>query len=144
METNKPVEWKVFLKSPRERVFEFLTTDQGRTKFWAESAIEAEGCIRFKFTDGRQYKAHIIEQSFPDTFALEYFHSLLIFHLADYGNNHGTDLVLINKNIPESKFKQVETSWISFLMALKSAVDFGIDIRSHDPRKNWSCKYIDN
>lgn len=138
------VEWRIYLRSPRDRVFEFLTTSEGRAKFWATSALEENGIIRFVLADGRKYRAHVIEKIYPDTFALEYFHSLLIFRLSDYGNNHGTDLSLINKNVIEQDFTKVEAGWVSFLMSLKAAADFGVDLRNHDPLKTWDRKYIDS
>jgi hypothetical protein len=138
------VEWKIHLRSHREKVFEFLTTDKGRSLFWAEFTVEEKGVIHFVFPSGQEYKSVIVEKNHPDTFAIEYFHSLVIFHLTSFHGEHGTDLQLINKNIPIEEHDQVTTGWISVLLSLKAAVDFGVDLRNHNPMKCWKQKYVDN
>jgi hypothetical protein len=34
--------------------------------------------------------------------------------------------------------------WVSVLLALKAAADFGIDLRNHDPARTWNKGYVDN
>ena len=138
------VEWKIHLSSPRERVFQYLTTDEGRSRFWAEFTVEERGVIHFVFPNGREYRSVVVEKNYPDTFAIEYFHSLVIFHLSSHHGEHGTDLLLINKDIPGEEYDQVAAGWVSVLMSLKAAVDFGIDLRNHDAAKCWNQKYVDN
>lgn len=140
----KKVEWKIHLSSPRERVFEYLTTDEGRCRFWAEFTVEERGVIHFVFPNGREYRSVVVEKNYPDTFAIEYFHSLVIFHLSSYHGEHGTDLLLINKDIPREEYDQVAAGWVSVLMSLKAAVDFGVDLRNHDATKCWNQKFVDN
>ncbi len=139
------VEWKLHLHSPREKVFEFLTTDEGRCQFWAEFTVEKKGIIHFVFPNGKEYRSVVIEKNHPDTFALEYFQSLVIFHLScQHHGEHGTDLLLINKDIPDKDYQEVASGWISVLMSLKAAVDFDVDLRNHDPAKCWNQKFVDN
>ena len=34
--------------------------------------------------------------------------------------------------------------WLNVLFPLKAAVDFGIDLRNHDPRRTWDQRYVDH
>jgi len=38
----------------------------------------------------------------------------------------------------------VLAGWVSVLMALKAAVDHGVDLRNHDPQRTWDQGYADN
>jgi hypothetical protein len=38
----------------------------------------------------------------------------------------------------------VAAGWVSVLLALKAAVDFGVDLRNHDPERTWSTGFVDN
>jgi hypothetical protein len=33
--------------------------------------------------------------------------------------------------------------WVSVLLALKAAVDFGVDLRNSDPARRWEDGYVD-
>jgi hypothetical protein len=39
---------------------------------------------------------------------------------------------------------EVIAGWVSVLMCLKAAVDFGVDLRAHDPEKHWDNGYVEN
>ncbi|MGH9769506.1 MAG: hypothetical protein ACREAB_18940 [Blastocatellia bacterium] len=39
---------------------------------------------------------------------------------------------------------EVIAGWVSVLMALKAAVDFGIDLRNHDPQRTWDEGFVEN
>jgi hypothetical protein len=43
--------WKLQMKSSPRAVFEKLSKNDGRSSFWAESAVEQEGMIYFVFLD---------------------------------------------------------------------------------------------
>jgi hypothetical protein len=114
-------------------VHKFLSTDEGRKKFWAESAIETDGAIEFKFTNGQSGRSPVIEYAPPLRFAVQYFSgSRVIFELADDGCG-GTDLTLTETNLPEEEKMANLTGWISVLLNLKAVVEFAIDLRNQDP-----------
>ena len=56
----------------------------------------------------------------------------------------GTDLTLTDEGVPEADHAEVLAGWVSVLMALKAAVDFGVDLRNHDPARSWDQGYADN
>ncbi|WP_422104100.1 SRPBCC domain-containing protein [Winogradskyella sp.] len=139
----KVITWKLHLKSDPNAIFDLLSTSEGRKKFWAETATEDKGIIHFVFPNGQAYDSKIIKAIPPRAFHLDYFNSLVKFHL-EPSENRGTDLILINENVTESDFPEVNAGWISVLMNLKAVADFQCDLRNHNPKKTWDQGYVDN
>ncbi len=48
------IRWRLHLKLLPGIVYRALSTDEGRAKFWAESAAEADGAIDFVFPNGQR------------------------------------------------------------------------------------------
>lgn len=139
----KTITWKLYLKSDPKTVFGLLSTSEGRKKFWAEKATEENGVIRFLFPNGHVYDGQILQAIPSKKFQLDYFDSLVTF-LVEPSENDGTDLTLINENVIESDFSEVNAGWISVLMNLKAVADFQCDLRNHNPKKTWDVGYVDN
>lgn len=141
---TRPIQWRIHLKSGPGRVYEFLATDQGRAKFWAESAEEENGQVYFIFPDGQSWRGAILE-AVPDTiFKIVYYGgSTTTFRLAETPEG-GTDLLLTDDGVDPKYRAEVAAGWVSVLMALKAAVDYGADLRNHDPRRTWDQGYADN
>jgi uncharacterized protein YndB with AHSA1/START domain len=138
------IHWRLHLSSPPEEVFKFLSTDDGRARFWAESAIEHDGHIDFLFPNGLTWRGKILENSPHHRFRLIYFDGTHVsFKLASDGSG-GTDLRLVDSGVPPSDYPIVYAGWASVLMSLKAAVDFGVDLRSHDSARTWDQGYVDN
>jgi uncharacterized protein YndB with AHSA1/START domain len=130
--------WRIHLASSPEAVYELLSTEEGRAQFWAESAVERDGAIEFTFPNGMQSRAAVLAAEPPGRFALDYFGSRTTFELEPDGDG-GTDLTLSGEGDAE-----VLAGWVSVLLALKAAADFGVDLRNHDPGRTWSQGYCDN
>ena len=80
-------------------VFEFLATDAGRARFWAESAVEADGWITWTWPGGMSARTRIIEAVPPHHYSVEYFGgSRATFELQDDGAG-GTDLTLTDEGV---------------------------------------------
>ena len=124
-------------------MFQFLNTDAGRAAFWAESAVEQNGMIHFEFINGVKGTSPILKRLPNEIFQINYFDTLVTFHLKSDGQT-GTDLNLINQGIPDWDYLEVYAGWLSVLFALKGAVDFGIDLRNHDPNRTWDDRFIEN
>lgn len=134
------IEWKVHLSSPPERVYDFLASAAGRAAFWAESAPERDGTIDFTFPDGLQLRSRILADEPPQRFVLTYFgNSEIVFTLAADGSG-GCDLSLSDS----AGDARTMAGWVSVLLTLKAAVDFGVDLRNHDETRTWSHGYADN
>ncbi len=139
----KTIKWKLYLSSPREKVFDFLNTPEGRAAFWAESAEEENGFVVFKFVNGMSYRGKVLSTIEPSKFEVDYFYSRTSFRL-EKSDDGGTNLSLVCTGVKESDYEEMHAGWISVLMALKAAADFNIDLRNHDPKRCWDQGYVDN
>jgi hypothetical protein len=64
-------------------------------------------------------------------------------HARDDGAG-GTDLTLVDVGVPAADRAEVVAGWVSVLLALKATVDFGVDLRNHDPQRTWDTGYAEN
>src|SRR5215472_18983635 len=138
------IAWRLQLTSPPEAVYRMLATNEGRACFWAESAIAEDGAITFTFPNGATWRGAILEDVPPHRFAVCYYGgSVATFELASDGAG-GTDLRLTDAGIPAEDRTEVIAGWVSVLLALKAAADFGVDLRNHDPCRTWDHGYVEN
>lgn len=138
------ITWRLNLSSPPGKVYDFITTDEGRASFWAESAEETEDLIEFVFPNGLSAQKRIVERRPPERFSVEYLGgSVVTFDLEEDGQG-GTDLTLWDRGVSPQRRQETTAGWVSVLMALKAAVDFGADLRNHDPRRTWDDGYAEN
>lgn len=138
------IRWRLHLHSSVEEVYAALASDEGRAAFWAESAEEQEGVIHFVFPNGATWQGRILEAAPPYIFAVEYYGgSVARFTLADDGAG-GTELNLTDTGVAEADRAEVPAGWVSVLLALKAAVDYGVDLRNHDPKRTWDQGYAEN
>lgn len=133
--------WRLHLKSPPRLVHTMLSTDKGRERFWASKSVQRNDKVEFGFPDGSVLTSKIVENQPPSTFVIEYFGgSIVSFRLE--GGNDGTDLTLTAEKV--KYYDEELPGWVSVLLALKTAVDFSIDIRNHDRHRTWEQGYCDN
>jgi uncharacterized protein YndB with AHSA1/START domain len=125
-----------------ERVYEALASDAGRAAFWAESAVERDGCVDFAFANGFRHRARVLERSAPSVFAVEYFGGPARFDLAGDGRD-GTDLLLTHDFPDADAWNEVHAGWLNVLFPLKAWVAHGVDLRNHDPQRTWDDGYAD-
>jgi uncharacterized protein YndB with AHSA1/START domain len=138
------ITWRLHLRSAPAAVYELLATDAGRARFWAESAVERGGTIEFIFPGGQRWRGAILERQAPRRFAVVYYGgSTTTFELADDGAG-GTELTLTDAGVPQTDRMEVVAGWVSVLMALKAAADFGVDLRNHDSERSWEQGYVEN
>lgn len=135
--------WKTHFSSSINKVFQALTTDAGRSTFWAEQTVEKDGMIEFTILNYPRYQARILEQQTPYQFRLEYFGTDVTFDL-ETTKDGGTDLTLVAVTDSEETKTEMTAGWVSVLMAMKAAVDFGVDLRNHHPERVWDLGYLDN
>ena len=143
---NNPdiISWRLHLRSTAQIVYERLSADNGRAGFWAESAVEQDGVIHFLFPNQAEWKGKVLENNPPHRFKVEYYGgSITTFELESDGVG-GTDLLLTDQGVSEEDRTEVIAGWVSVLMALKASVDFGIDLRNHDPNRTWDEGFVEN
>jgi uncharacterized protein YndB with AHSA1/START domain len=141
---TKTLLWRLHLKSSPSTVYQILATNEGRSRFWAESAVEIDGRIHFKFPNGQSWSGRLLEQVAPQRFTVDYMGgSVATFELSDDGRG-GTDLTLTDEGVSAIDRAEVSAGWVSVLLALKAAVDFGVDLRNHDVGRTWDAGFVDN
>ncbi|MEM0117038.1 MAG: SRPBCC domain-containing protein [Conexivisphaerales archaeon] len=141
---TRSIIWKIHLGSGPEKAFSFLTTNEGRTKFWAESSLEKDGIIHFVFPDGTKYDSKVLKVKKAKEYKLVYFGgSEVTFNITPDGDG-GCDLTLKATKVNPKYYCEERAGWISVLMSMKAAADFGIDLRNHDTKRTWNNGYCDN
>ena len=138
------IRWHLHLNSTTQEVYRALSTDDGRASFWAESAIEQDGVIHFVFPNQLTWEACILQAVPAQCYAVRYFGNSIATFLLEEDGKGGTDLTLIDRGVSAKDRVEVIAGWVSVLMALKAAVDFGIDLRAHDPARTWDQGYVEN
>lgn len=132
------------LKSPPAKFYQDISTNSGRARFWAESAIEQNGTIHFVFPNNFTWNAEILSAIPSCQYTVRYFgNSKTTFLLEDDGQG-GTDLTLIDEGVLAADRTEVIAGGVSVQMALKAAVDFDIDLRTHDADRHWDHGYVEN
>ncbi|MFI5706287.1 hypothetical protein [Kribbella sp. NPDC051620] len=127
-------QWKVHFKSAPSEVYRAISTPLGRSRFWAESAGEADGVIHFVLPGDRTDDAPIERAVREQLYVVRLFGERITFALAP-DENRGTDLTFTHEGEPDP------ATWVSLLLRLKAHVDFGADLRNHDPARTRT--YVD-
>ena len=144
LQNSTDITWRLRLRSSLNEVYQMLSTNEGRARFWAESAIETDRAIDFVFPNGLRWRGRIVEQIPPKRYVVEYIGgSITSFDLEDDGSG-GAVLTLRDVGVRAEEWEEVMAGWVSVLMALKAAVDYGIDLRNHDARYSWEEGYVEN
>ena len=138
------VSWRLHLKSAPAVVYKAISSDEGRARFWAESAVEADGRLHFIFPNGQRWQGKVLEVEPPWRFSLEYIDNTVVILELQGDGRGGTNLQVINRGIVRDSANEVMAGWVSVLLALKAAVDFGVDLRNHDSLRTWDQGFVDN
>jgi uncharacterized protein YndB with AHSA1/START domain len=137
-----PIRWRLHIPAPPGRVFAALDSAEGRASFWAESAIERDGYIEFRFINGCAHKGKVLERRPPHFIAIDYIGGPARFELTPDGRG-GTDLLLTQEGIGPDEWSEVHAGWLNVLFPLKAWVVHGVDLRNHDPGRSWDQGYAD-
>ena len=138
----RTVRWKLHTASSPERVFDLWSTDAGRARFWAERSTAAADGFTLVFPDGTVEHCRLFQVEPTRLFEFTYFGSTVNLTFEADGAG-GTDVCLINEGVPDEEFAEVHAGWVSVLLAMKAAADFGIDLRNHDGKRTWRDGYVD-
>lgn len=137
------IRWRVHFASEPERVYRALSTDEGRRGYWAESTQETEGAIRYVFLNGVESHGRVLAARPPSRYAVTYFGNRVVFDIESDGCG-GSDLEVCCMDVSEQERAELTAGWVSWLVAMKASVDFGVDLRNHDPKRTWQHGYADN
>jgi len=67
------------------QVFDILDSDEGRARFWTESAVMVDDVIEFRFINGYVYRSKVLERERPRVWAIEYLGGTARFELTPDG-----------------------------------------------------------
>jgi uncharacterized protein YndB with AHSA1/START domain len=137
-----PIRWRLHIPSPPEEVFAALDSDRGRACFWAESAVEVDGHIEFRFISGHSFRSAVQERRPPHVLSIDYFGGPVRFELTEDGVG-GTDLLLIHNGVAPEEWNETHAGWLNVLFPLKAWVAHRVDLRNHDPARSWDQGYAD-
>ena len=138
------IKWKAHFRSSPERVYGALASPNERAKYWADTVEERAGKLTYEFKSmGFRDEGRILKQVPQRLFSVEYLGTEVNFHLSA-DSTGGTDLELHVRNVPESRRTELIAGWVNFLMTMRGAVDFGIDLRNHDAERTWNKGYVEN
>jgi uncharacterized protein YndB with AHSA1/START domain len=144
MDRLPPIEWRLHLISAPDVVFDYWSTDAGRERFWAERSAAGESGFTLDFVNGQSLDVELVESRAPERFVFRYFsRSTVTITLAADGAG-GCDLHLIEEQVPPDEYHENRAGWVSVLLGLKAAADFGVDLRGHDASRSWDQGYVDN
>ncbi len=125
-------------------MYRYLSTDDGRASFWADSAREEGGTILWQFASGEEGAAAILERLEPSRFVCEYYDGSVVEFDLETDGREGTDLTVTNRNVPEHAVPDAAAAWVSVLLNMKAVVDGGIDLRNHDGDRVLDRGFVDN
>lgn len=143
MDDAGTIQWRIHLKSPPTKVFEYLATPDGRRRFWAEAAEESGDTISFVFLNGQRLESAVLERHAPERFVLTYFGGSRVTFTLESNGDQGTDLTMTEDKVPRSERDANLAGWVTVLLTLKAVADFGVDLRNHDPDRSWNDGYVD-
>jgi hypothetical protein len=56
------ITWRLHLRVSPETVFDAIASDEGRARFWSESAARRGNAIEFVFPDGARHRGRVLEE----------------------------------------------------------------------------------
>ena len=137
-ETLPSIEWRVHFRAAPEAVWDAWTTDAGRESFWAEKSQKTEDGLTLDFIHGQTLSLRVFEAVKPSRFVFSYFGSSRVTLELSGDERGGSDLRLIEEGVAADEHLENYAGWISVLLGCKAAVDFAVDLRSHDASRTWN------
>jgi uncharacterized protein YndB with AHSA1/START domain len=138
------IEWRVHLNTSPDKAYEPWATDAGRELFWAERSEATPDGFRLSFIGGETFNVQLLEAAPPRRFAFSYFGGSRVAVEFEADASGGCDVHLTEEHVPEAEHLENYAGWVSVLLGLKAAVDFGVDLRGHDSARSWAQRFVDN
>ena len=133
--------WRLRLAAAPGRVFEAWLNPADHVRFWCERSERGPSGFRLHFIDGTAEECSLEDATAPSQIVFRYFASRVEIRIEHCDG--GTDLTLTASEVPADEWHDVHAGWLNVLLPFKAWVDFGIDLRHHDPRRTWRSRYVD-
>lgn len=144
MAVRPPIVWRIHLRSSPEGALAAWTTDDGREKFWAERSRGNGSGFALDFINGQSLDVEVVEVLAPHRFVFRYFGGSTVTVKFEPDGQGGCKLELREEGVSEAEHIDNYAGWVSVLLNLKAALDFGVDLRGHDPTRSWDQRFVDN
>jgi uncharacterized protein YndB with AHSA1/START domain len=142
LEVGQPIVWRLALAAAPEEVFALLDTDEGRERHWAGSSHANSNGFELEFSDGLQERVEVIDRQPPHRMTIRYFGSTTALELSPRQEG-GCVLQVTCRCEHPNEWMNFYPGWVSWLLVLKAAADFGVDLRNGSPERTWSQRYVD-
>ncbi len=139
---HDPIVWRLSLASPPERVFQLLDTDEGRERFWAVRSSAVDDGFDLEFPGGLRERVEVVERQPPARLAISYFGHVAEFDLARREDGGCLFQVTCRCSDPNA-WLEFYPGWVSWLLVLKAAADFDVDLRNGSSERAWEQRYVD-
>lgn len=135
---------KLHLATAPAEVFALLATDEGRQRFWVERSRQSGTSIEMLFPNLERLVSIVLQAVPGERFSVTYFDGTRVDFELRPAEGGGTELTLRERGVPATARAENLAGWVSVLLALKAAADFGVDLRNHDVDRTWDHGYVDN
>jgi uncharacterized protein YndB with AHSA1/START domain len=139
--SDREIVWRLRLAAAPGRVHAAWLDPEQHARFWCERSERSPAGFRQEFADGTVGDCELVESAPPERIVFRYFGSRVRIELA--ARDGGTDLTLTCDEVPAHDFLDMHAGWLNVLLPLKAWVDFGVDLRNHDPARTWRERYVD-
>jgi len=137
-----PIIWRLSLERSPEEVFELLDTDGGRERFWALRSRSLPEGFALEFTGGLEAHVEVVERDPPTRMAIRYFGSRAEFDLVR--RDDGGCLFEVRCYCDDqAEWMEFYPGWVSWLLVLKAAADFAVDLRNGADDRTWTQRFVD-
>jgi hypothetical protein len=123
-------------------VFELLDTDKGRERFWAHRSRSTPVGFELEFPGGLEERVEVVEREPPTRMAIRYFGSHAEFDLTRQDDG-GCLFEVRCQCDDEAEWMEFYPGWVSWLLVLKAAADFAVDLRNGTDDRTWRQRFVD-
>lgn len=106
--------------------------------------METASGFALHFINGQSLDVELVEAVRPHRLVLRYFGGSTVSVTFTDDGQGGCDLHLVEQDVPRGGHLDNYAGWVSVLLAFKAGLDFGVDLRSHDPSRTWNQRFLDN
>jgi hypothetical protein len=139
---GEPIVWRVSLRSSADEVFSLLDTDAGRERHWARRSQSTPDGFDLEFAGGLTEHVTVLEREPPARLRIRYFGSEADLVLTPFDEG-GCVLEVTCRCDDGGEWMEFFPGWVSWLLVLKAAADYGIDLRGGSPGRGWNELYVD-
>ena len=122
-------------------VFALLDTDAGRERHWAQRSRVTPDGFELEFAPGVVEHVVVLERVQPTRLLIRYFGSESDLVLTPHDD--GCVLTVTCRCEETAEWMEFLPGWVSWLLVLKAAADFDVDLRSRLPGRTWNELFVD-